>query len=77
MSSAEGELADLTAAQLKVVRGEPDDVELAALIAGIVAARGTPNHDSPASAPAPWRQPARRLGLRITGADAWRWSLHP
>ncbi|PYF96788.1 Acyl-CoA carboxylase epsilon subunit [Georgenia satyanarayanai] len=80
MSSATGESGDLTAAQLRVVRGEPDDVELAALVAGIVAARvAAADDDAPSRpAPAPWSDHGRRLGRPpVAGPGAWRWSLHP
>ncbi|HLV05677.1 acyl-CoA carboxylase subunit epsilon [uncultured Georgenia sp.] len=80
MSSASGESGDLTAAALRVVRGEPDDVELAALVAGIVAARAAAGDDPapPSGRSAPWSDHARRRGLRpAPGPDSWRWSLHP
>jgi len=79
VSSATGESGDFTAAELHVVRGEPDDVELAALVAGIVAARAAGEDDTSAGqAPTPWCDHGRRLGHRhVPGAAAWRWSLHP
>ncbi len=81
MSSATGESGDLSAAELRVVRGEPDDVELAALVAGIVAARAAASAVDaavPARAPAPWSDHGRRLGRSpVAGPGAWRWSLHP
>ncbi|WP_152191511.1 acyl-CoA carboxylase subunit epsilon [Georgenia satyanarayanai] len=81
MSSATGESGDLTGAQLRVVRGEPDDVELAALVAGIVAARAAVADDdgpTPVRAPSPWSDHGRRLGRPpVAGPGAWRWSLHP
>jgi len=81
VSSATGESGDLTAAQLRVVRGVPDDIELAALVAGIVAARAAAADDDGAAAarvPTPWSDHGRRLGRRpVAGPGAWRWSLHP
>jgi hypothetical protein len=65
---------------VRVVRGEPDDIELAALVAGLVAAAGEPPDD--VVAPGAWSDRSR--GLRTTfctgpapvpGADRWRWSL--
>lgn len=74
---------------LRVVRGAPDDLEVAALVAGLAAAAGAshaPDDDAPLSE---WTNRAR--SLRGTGAgatarsfggragrhnaDAWRWSL--
>ncbi|SFK52881.1 acyl-CoA carboxylase epsilon subunit [Cellulomonas sp. KH9] len=69
---------------VQVVRGTPDDVELAALVAGLVAASA--HHAAPASdtdgaarsARARWTAPRPRAGaLPGRGPDAWRWSLHP
>lgn len=66
-----------TRPHVRVVRGAPDDVELAALVAGLVAAAseaGTPE-TTPRSA---WTDRARVLrGSVAPGAapDAWRWSL--
>ncbi|QDB78417.1 acyl-CoA carboxylase subunit epsilon [Georgenia wutianyii] len=70
---------DLSAAGLRVVRGTPDDVELAALVAGIVAARATRDDDAAAPAPvSPWADHARRLRPGpLPGPGSWRWSLHP
>ncbi|MEN3360102.1 MAG: hypothetical protein V7637_4084 [Mycobacteriales bacterium] len=61
---------------LRIVRGEPTEVELAALVA-VVAARAAA---APAGGPrrSSWADPARRL--RITGRpgpDAWRRSALP
>ncbi|TQL01296.1 acyl-CoA carboxylase epsilon subunit [Cellulomonas sp. SLBN-39] len=67
-----------------VVRGAPDDVELAALVAGLVAAshgRTPAEDDGPPdrSARARWVAPGRLRGTAPLprGRDAWRWSLHP
>ncbi|MGN8246612.1 acyl-CoA carboxylase epsilon subunit [Cellulomonas soli] len=63
---------------VQVVRGVPDDVELAALVAGLVAAAAeAPDHDAPARTSA-WSDRGRRLrgeALPAPGQDAWRWSL--
>jgi len=79
VSSATGESGDLTAAELRVVRGVPDDVELAALVAGIVAARAAAaDVGTTVTRPrAAWTDHARRLGRPAPGPDTWRWSLHP
>ncbi|HEY5515148.1 MAG TPA: acyl-CoA carboxylase epsilon subunit [Pengzhenrongella sp.] len=67
-------------ALVQVVRGEPDDVELAALVAGLAAAGGGPPDDAPA--PSMWSDRSRALRGRTgprtplaPGLDAWRWSL--
>ncbi|MFC8192110.1 acyl-CoA carboxylase epsilon subunit [Cellulomonas sp. NPDC057328] len=76
-------------AHVQVVRGTPDDVELAALVAGLVAAAsghdgadGAHAHDrddADRAARARWTAPGRLRGTvpPVRGADAWRWSLHP
>lgn len=69
---------------VQVVRGTPDDVELAALVAGLAAAASSApeSGDDPAAraadaARARWMAPGRLRGGTPTarGADAWRWSL--
>lgn len=70
-------------AHVQVVRGTPDDDELAALVAGLVAAAaGRVPHDEDADGPARaararWVAPGRLRGsaLPTRGPDAWRWSL--
>jgi acyl-CoA carboxylase epsilon subunit-like protein len=66
---------------VSVVRGAPDDVELAALVAGLVAASGSADAP-PAAATSAWADHARRLRrpgsagtVALHGPDAWRWSL--
>ena len=70
---------------VQVVRGAPDDVELAALVAGLAAAAAgrtplEPDTDAYAhAARARWTTPAgrRRAALPAPGPTVWRWSLHP
>lgn len=73
-------------AHVQVVRGTPDDVELAALVAGLVAAAsgqddgGHAHADADADAAAArarWTAPGRLRGGTPAqpGPDAWRWSL--
>ena len=66
-------------ASVRVVRGEPDDLELAALVAGLVAASARVDHrDEPVMRSA-WNDRSRtmrdRAGRAAPGPDAWRWSL--
>lgn len=70
-----------SAAHVSVVRGTPDDVELAALVAGLVAAAGR-DEAPPPPAVSPWSDRSRRLQgpgptgvMGQRGADTWRWSL--
>ncbi|MBO3089055.1 acyl-CoA carboxylase subunit epsilon [Cellulomonas dongxiuzhuiae] len=70
-------------AHVHVVRGAPDDDELAALVAGLVAtAAGHGPQDEDTDAPARaararWMAPGRLRGAAVPahGPDAWRWSL--
>lgn len=71
------------AAHLRVVRGVADEVELAALVAGLAGV--TADHDAvhdgtqarAADARRRWRDGAQRLTDPLTpGGDAWRWSAH-
>lgn len=76
MTSPEGALP-----HVQVVRGTPDDVELAALVAGLVAAAapGDDDGDEPAAPRDAWSDRSRTVpGAGTawrTGADAWRRSL--
>ncbi|MBC7292051.1 MAG: acyl-CoA carboxylase subunit epsilon [Actinotalea sp.] len=77
----------MTPPDVRVVRGAPDDLELAALVAGLAAGAQAADHGAPHphTDPAPavharrrWRDGAHRLSDRLTpGPDAWRWSTHP
>ncbi|MDT0166741.1 acyl-CoA carboxylase epsilon subunit [Actinotalea sp. AC32] len=75
----------MTPPDVRVVRGEPDDVELAALVAGLAAGAATGHHastDEHAAEPGParrsrhrWREAAQGLADPLRpGPDAWRWS---
>ena len=74
----------MTPADVRVVRGEPDDTELAALVAGLAAgtarqAETTAGHDRhderDAVARRRWRRATEPMaGLPAPGPDAWRWS---
>ncbi len=66
---------------VSVVRGAPDDVELAALVAGLVATSGG-DDAARATSPNPWADHARLLRragtagtVGLHGSDTWRWSL--
>lgn len=71
--SSQGEVP---AGLVRVLRGAPDEVELAALVAGIVAARaddGAAEREENLSSV--WGDHGRRLGLPARpGGAAWRWS---
>jgi hypothetical protein len=73
---------------VRVVRGEPDDVELAALVAGLAAGASAgaavtavADLDEVATAARRrWREAVHRLAGPLDrrlahGGDAWRWSL--
>lgn len=73
---------------VRVVQGVPDDVELAALIAGLTAAalpvlRREEAEVGEREVPSEWETRSRAVRgavgtfPRRRGADAWRWSLHP
>lgn len=62
---------------LRVVRGDPSETELAALVA-VVAARSAANGSSSPRAPSRWADPARRLRPQVrAGRDAWGASAQP
>lgn len=64
------------ATQMRVVRGAPDDLEVAALVAGLVAVASS-SADLPDDAPATgqWVRRSRPGKASPTGGDSWRWSL--
>lgn len=72
-----------SAAGMKVVRGTPDDAELAALVAGMVAFASTAEQDAeePGSPTSAWMDRIRTMsGRRVIGPlgrgpSAWRHSL--
>lgn len=87
-SPPSGEMgADLAALLpgLRVVAGNPDEAELAAVVAlGVAAAEALAaeaSSDDEGDPAAEWRRRARapRAAGRIAGtsSDDWRWSLHP
>ncbi|WP_169164739.1 acyl-CoA carboxylase subunit epsilon [Cellulomonas taurus] len=64
---------------VRVVRGTPDDVELAALVAGLVAASaGGADPEPEPVTPSAWSDRSRSLrggrGRWQPGPTAWRWS---
>lgn len=65
------------AAQMRVVRGAPDDVEVAALVASLAAVASRDVEPAPEAAPrSEWDRPLRAVqGTRAAGAETWRWSL--
>lgn len=70
-----------SAASLKIVRGTPDDAELAALVAGVVAMASATGSDSPGAPTSAWMDRSRSMrGRRMRGPlgrgdAAWRHSL--
>ncbi len=64
---------------VRVVRGTPDETELVALMAGLVAMR--PDEEEPGAPTSAWMDRARTMrgvtgrGPLGRGADAWRHSL--
>ena len=69
-------------AHVQVVRGTPDDMELAALVAGLMAAaseRARLAEATDRAVAAPWADRRRTMrGSRVVlrpGPDVWRWSL--
>lgn len=76
-----GEVGDVEgmAALVRVVRGQVDDEELAALVAGIVAARlaSAGEEIDDGSRTSIWADPRRRWGVPTRPSRAaWRWSTH-
>ena len=69
------------ASSMRVVRGNLDDDELAALVAGVVAMAGARQEDDePGSPTSAWMDRARtlrgaRVGVLGRGGSAWRHSL--
>lgn len=77
------------AAQVRVVRGTPDDVEVAALVAGLAAVAASTQEPDDVAPVDEWTNRARTLrgnGAGVTAgsfggrggrhqADSWRWSL--
>jgi hypothetical protein len=63
---------------VRVVRGDPDEEELAALVAGILAAAASLRDSEPEQVElAPWTDHGRRLGAGPhPGPSTWRWSMH-
>lgn len=63
---------------IKIIKGQPDEAELAALVASIVSARAaklTAGDDGSGSSV--WADPTRRWGTPTTPSrSAWRWSAH-
>ncbi len=73
-----GEVGDL-AGLVRVVKGEVDEEELAALVASIVAARlaSTGDEIDDGSRSSVWGDPRRRWGVAPRPSRAaWRWSTH-
>lgn len=66
-------------AHVQVVRGTPDDIELAALVAGLAAAAAGSDDAADPVPRGAWTDRSRGLrGRRAAptpGPDAWRWSL--
>lgn len=77
----EQEQALAAAASMRVVRGAPDDEELAALVAGMVAMASSDHDDEePGSPTSAWMDRSRtlrgaRYGVLGRGEAAWRHSL--
>jgi hypothetical protein len=67
-------------AHVQVVRGAPDDAELAALVAGLAAAAAAGDDEDPAAPTAAWMDRSRTMrrpgpGVLSRGDSAWRHSL--
>ncbi|UFU07508.1 acyl-CoA carboxylase subunit epsilon [Ruania halotolerans] len=73
-------LGEIPSDLVRVVKGDPDEAELAALVAGIVAARAAAAHDDvdDGAHSALWTDRAHQLGQASRpGRGAWRWSALP
>jgi hypothetical protein len=82
-ATAEGGPPLMTSPAVRVVHGRPDELELAALVAGIVAARGRVDElggladDAAEAVRSRWTDHGRAVGAPpAPGAGSWRWSLH-
>lgn len=78
MSEAGIEEVLQAAAQMRVVRGAPDDVEVAALVASLaaVASRGSAVAPEEPAVRSEWSRPLRAATPSPrSAADGWRWSL--
>lgn len=82
MTDLPGDEVVAVAASLKVVKGTPDDDELAALVAGVVAYAQVADADeeAPGSPTSAWMDRSRtmrgrRVGVLGRGDIAWRHSL--
>lgn len=77
--SATPEVASFeAAAQVRIVSGHPDDVELAALVAGLASSLGQAEDDQlDPDAGEQWSERSRLLrgASAPRGRDTWRWSL--
>jgi len=67
-------------AHVQVVRGAPDDAELAALVAGLAVAAANADGKDPAAPTSAWTDrsrtmPGRRPAVLSRGDSAWRHSL--
>lgn len=60
---------------VQIVRGQPDDIEVAALVAGLAAT--TTFDESAEVGTDAWADRSRMLrgAARPIGTDAWRWSM--
>lgn len=63
-------------ASVHVIGGRPDDLEVAALVAGLAAvASGSVQEPEAPEVPNQWQDRSRRLGQPLPpGPDRWRWS---
>lgn len=63
---------------IKVVKGTPDEAELAALVTSILTARAAAaQRQDDGSESSVWGDPHRRWGVPVTPSRAaWRWSTH-